>query len=320
MRFVVYGAGAIGGVIGGRLFEQGHDVVLIARGAHYDAIARDGLRILDPDREATLPVPVVDHPDRVSFGADDVIVLGMKTQNTADALASLPGDDLAIVCAQNGVENERLALRRFARVYGMCVMCPATHLAPGVVEPSSAPIAGLLDIGCATGGVDATAEAVAAALRASTFESVPRPDIMRWKYNKLLMNLGNAIEALCASEDPDAPELAKRARREGAAVLEAAGIAVASRDEDAERRGKLLTPRPIGGRARGGGSSWQSLQRGTGHIESDYLNGEIVLLGRQHGIATPVNALLQARANVAARRGDAPGSAKASDLLAELGD
>jgi len=213
-----------------------------------------------------------------------------------------------------------LALRRFARVYGMCVMCPAAHLAPGVVEPSSAPIAGLLDVGCATGGVDATAEAVAAALRASTFESVPRPDIMRWKYNKLLMNLGNAVEALCAREDPDAPELAKRARREGAAVLEAAGIAVASRDEDAERRGKLLTPRPIGGRARGGGSSWQSLQRGTGHIESDYLNGEIVLLGRQHGIATPVNALLQARANAAARRGDEPGSAQASDLLAELGD
>jgi 2-dehydropantoate 2-reductase len=320
MRFVVYGAGAIGGVIGGRLFEHGHDVVLIARGAHYEAIARDGLRVVDPDREATLPVPVVDHPDRLTFSGDDVVVLAMKTQDTASALAALPVDDLAIVCAQNGVENERLALRRFARVYAMCVMCPATHVALGVVEPSSAPIAGLLDVGCATGGLDATAEAIAAALSASTFESVPRPDIMRWKYNKLLMNLGNAVEALCGPADPDGGELSRRARREGATVLEVAGIDVASREEDAERRGDRLTQRPVGGRARGGGSSWQSLQRRTGAIESDYLNGEIVLLGRRHGIATPVNALLQSRANAAARRGDAPASTKASDLLAELGD
>ncbi|HVJ96041.1 MAG TPA: 2-dehydropantoate 2-reductase N-terminal domain-containing protein [Acidimicrobiia bacterium] len=318
MRFVVYGAGAIGGVIGGRLFEHGHDVVLIARGAHHDAIARDGLRLVDPDRDITLSVPVVDHPAQLSFSADDVVVLAMKTQDTASALAALPADDLAIVCAQNGVENERLALRKFARVYGMCVMCPATHLAPGVVEQSSAPIAGLLDVGRAVGGVDPTAEAVAGALAASTFESVPRADIMRWKYNKLLMNLANAAEAVCGPDDPDTPELARRARREGVAVLEAAGIAFASRDEDAERRGTLLTPRPINGQTRGGGSSWQSLQRGTGHIEADYLNGEIVLLGRQFDVPTPVNVGLQHAANDAARRGDKPGATSAAMLLAAL--
>ena len=89
MRFVVYGAGAIGGVIGGRLFEHGQDVVLIARGAHHDAIARDGLRLVDPDRDITLPVPVVDHPAQLSFSADDVVVLAMKTQDTASALAAL---------------------------------------------------------------------------------------------------------------------------------------------------------------------------------------------------------------------------------------
>jgi 2-dehydropantoate 2-reductase len=60
------------------------------------------------------------------------------------------------------------------------------------------------------------------------------------------------------------------------------------------------------------------LQRGTGHIETDYLNGEIVLLGRQLGIPTPVNAVLQRRANDAARRGDKPGLTRASSLLAEV--
>ena len=62
MRFVVYGAGAIGGVIGARLFQSGHDVALIARGAHYDAIRDHGLRIQSPADDATLPIPVVDHP------------------------------------------------------------------------------------------------------------------------------------------------------------------------------------------------------------------------------------------------------------------
>ena len=48
MRFVVYGAGAIGGVVGARMFENGHDVVLIARGAHYEAIRDKGSTVIVP--------------------------------------------------------------------------------------------------------------------------------------------------------------------------------------------------------------------------------------------------------------------------------
>ena len=75
MRFVVHGAGAIGGLIGGRLFESGQDVLLIARGAHGTAIAERGLLIEDPDRAVTLPVPVVVRPSEVAFGPDDVVIL-----------------------------------------------------------------------------------------------------------------------------------------------------------------------------------------------------------------------------------------------------
>ncbi|MFI5053850.1 MAG: 2-dehydropantoate 2-reductase N-terminal domain-containing protein, partial [Acidimicrobiia bacterium] len=49
MRYVVYGAGAIGGVVGGRLAQHGHDVVLIARGGHHDALHDAGLRVESPD-------------------------------------------------------------------------------------------------------------------------------------------------------------------------------------------------------------------------------------------------------------------------------
>ena len=72
MRFVIYGAGAIGGTIGGRLFESGHDVILIARGQHYSALASGGLSLSSPEDSITLPIPVVDHPRSVRFEPDDV--------------------------------------------------------------------------------------------------------------------------------------------------------------------------------------------------------------------------------------------------------
>ena len=150
MRFIVYGAGAIGGVIGGRLFQHGHDVTLIARGRHYEALRTNGLRLRSTDEDVTLAVPTVDHPARLRLQDGDVVVLAMKTQDTRAALAALgetASAEVAIVCAQNGVDNERAALRRFENVYGMCVMCPAVHLEPGTVEAHSSPITGLLDLG-----------------------------------------------------------------------------------------------------------------------------------------------------------------------------
>src|SRR5262249_37220829 len=229
------------------------------------------------------------HPAALEWGPDDVVVLAMKTQDTAAALDALvaagASPDMAVVCAQNGVENERLAARRFADVYAMCVMCPAGHLEPGVVEASSTPVSGLLDLGCYPSGIDARGEAIAGALAASTFEAIPRPDIMRWKSTKLLMNLANAAEALCGPVE-GLGDLARRARSEGAAVLRAAGIDAATREEDRERRGTIMNPRPIDGRPR--------------------------------GIATPVNALLQHEANEAARAHRPPGSVTPEALLGRL--
>ena len=67
-----------------------------------------------------------------------------------------------------------------------------------------------------------------------------------------------------------------------------------------------------------GGSSWQSLTRGTGSIETDYLNGEIVRVAYEHGLEAPVNARLARLARTAIRRGDGAGSVAATDLLADL--
>jgi 2-dehydropantoate 2-reductase len=318
MRFVVYGAGAIGGVVGARLAQHGHDVVLIARGAHFEAIRSHGLRFETPDECLTLQIPVVDSPARIAWTSRDVVLLAVKSQDTTsalDQLAAAAPPSVPLACVQNGVANERMALRRFANVYGVFVYSPTVYLAPGTVQNWYVGQSGILDIGRYPSGSDATADLVAAAFRDATFFSKSRPDVMRWKYRKLLMNLANAVEALCGSASRG-NIVVSRAVDEGEACLKAAGIDVVGRNEPDTERERQLTMGSVGGLDRPGGSSWQSLARHALTIEADYLNGEIVLLGHLHGIPTPVNELLQQLANRAAREGKPPGSLTLDELEA----
>lgn len=129
--------------------------------------------------------------------------------------------------------------------------------------------------------------------------------------------------AACVPVDTPVVVVQNGVERERLALAEqeglvAAGVDVASEQEDAERRGNLLTLRLVRGRAREGGSSWQRLARGTGAVETDTPNGEVVLLGRLHGVSTPVNALLQRLANALARRHAPPGSVTEGEFLALL--
>lgn len=320
-RFVVYGAGAIGGVVGAKLAQSGHDVVLIARGRHREAIEREGLALHTPEGSRSYALPVLGDPSELDWGADDVVLLTTKSQDSVAALERLEagaGPEVPVACVQNGVANEREALRRFARTYSVCVQLPAGHLEPGVVVAFSAPLAGSLDIGRHPRGVDELAQTIAGAFVASGFASEPREDIARWKYAKLLRNTQNAVRALCGPA-PAGAELERRAREEAEAVLDAAGIDYVPAAEYDARHERIVTVRPVEGQARTLGSSWQSLARGAGSIEADHLNGEIVLEGRLHGVPAPVNELLRVAANDAARRGAAPGSISEEELLAALG-
>lgn len=320
MRWVIVGAGAVGGVVGGRLALAGADVVLVARGAHLDALRREGLLLRTPDGDNRVRVPAVGAVSEVDWRPGDVAVLAVKSMDTEAVVRDLDavaGPAVPVVCLQNGVANEPAALRRAADVYGVCVMLPASHIAPGVVVQHCSPTPGILDLGRFPDGVDATAGALAAGLQAAGFVAQTRPDIMRWKHTKLLMNLGNAVEALCGRGDAT-DRIADALRAEGETVLTAAGIPYASRAEDRDRRGDILVPLPVEGAPRAGGSSWQSLARGTGTVEADFLNGEIALLGRLHGVATPYNTLAQRLVGRAAREGRRPGSLTPAELIAYL--
>jgi 2-dehydropantoate 2-reductase len=322
MRIVVLGAGGIGGSIGARLHQSGYDVALVARGPHGDAIREHGLVFATPEERVTIPLPVYADPGAVTWTPDDVVVVAVKSQDTeaaARALAAAAGPLVPVVAAQNGVANERTLARWFAHVHGLCVMMPTEHLEPGVVAAHSAGATGILDLGSFPDGVDDVDGALAAALRDSRCESVARPDIMRWKYRKLVNNLGNAVEALCGHEldDADARSALDLLEGEAAAVFAVAAIDPVGEAEDRERRGDHLRVQPVAGATRGGGSTWQSLARGSG-VETDYLNGEVALLGRLHGVPTPANARIQTLMTQAAARGLGPGPMTASALLAEL--
>ncbi|GAB3250188.1 ketopantoate reductase family protein [Nocardioides dilutus] len=319
MRYVVYGVGAVGGVIAGHLHRTGHDVTLLARGDHLAAIQARGLTLDTYAATYVVDAPATDTAADVAWTDDTVVVVAVKSQHTPVVLADLvrhAPPDTPVLTAQNGVANEAEALRRFARTYGVLVMLPSTHLEPGVVVQKCHPVPGMLDLGRVPGGTDDLCAAVAADLGTAGFGSEVRPDIMAWKHRKLLMNLGNAVDASCAPGTA-ADELAERAQAEGEETLRTAGIPVVSAEVDEQRRGDALQPRPSGQPPRGG-STWQSLARGADGSEVDYLTGEIVLQGRLHGIPTPVNALLLETVHDLARRGAEPRSVDAAELLAHL--
>jgi 2-dehydropantoate 2-reductase len=322
VEFVVIGAGAIGGVLGARLLDAGHHVTMVARGAHLEAMQADGLRVVTPDGDLHVRPDVVGSPGAAGWGDGTIALLAVKSQDTEAALmatahAAGAGSSVPVACVQNGVSNEPAALRWFEHVYGACVVCPALHLEPGVVEQHAAPVAGILDVGRYPDGVGEHAVDLAAAFRDATFVSEPRDDIMRWKYTKLLNNLGNAVDALCGP-DPDGREIVRRAREEGEHVLRSAGIVYVSREDDETRRGARFQWGGAAARSRQGASTWQSLARGTGRIETDYLNGEIVRLGRLHRVPTPANSLLQRLAAEAAASDSAPGTIPAESVIRML--
>jgi len=198
---------------------------------------------------------------------------------------------------------------------GACLYLPASHLEPGVVVSEGSPVSGALVLGRYPAGVDELTRRVAADLAASSFASTTHADVMAVKRGKLLDNTGNALDAVCRPGE-GWEELREAAREEGVAVLEAAGLAAVGREEAFPAFAALgFRTAPVAGADRPGSSSWQSLRRGV-TVETDWLNGEVVRLGREVGVGTPVNEALQLLADSCARRGTGPGAFAVADVRA----
>ncbi len=315
MRYIIYGAGALGGIIGSRLHQHAREVVLVCRGRHLDAIRQNGLTVNDAAGSSTVAMSAVEHLSDIRFAENDLLVLATRTQETEAALIAISaagGNELPIACCQNGVENERRAARWFDRVYPVAVWIRASHLEPGVVSNSTVPGVGAFMVGRYPKGEDDVTSLLIADLEGAGFHAEGDQDVMRWKYLKLLGNLENALEAICGL-GADSADLQRTARMEALMCYKAAGITFAPKVEFDQRIAPFAQPAATSDAATGM-STWQGMMRGLGTSEVDYLNGEIVMLGRLHGVKTPVNLIIQRVMNEMVRERRRPGSTSVADL------
>ena len=104
MKVCIYGAGAIGGHIGALLAQSDTEVSLVARGAHLEAIKRDGLLLRVGQDETVAEVPASDDPS--TLGVQDYVIVTLKAHQLAGAVAAMQpllGPETAIVTAMNGI-------------------------------------------------------------------------------------------------------------------------------------------------------------------------------------------------------------------------
>jgi thiosulfate/3-mercaptopyruvate sulfurtransferase len=329
-RYVIVGAGGIGVTFAAELHRAGRDVVLVARGVQLDALRSGELRYARPDGTRRLDLPAVGDPGEIELTAGDVLVLATKTQDVepviaqwarrpvrqADGAVLSAGISIPVLTLQNGLEAERAALRRFGTVLGAVLWVAASYVRAGEVSAPGWPAAGVVWVGAYPGGAHPAAAAIAADLRASGFEAQAVDDIRRWKAAKLLSSVTFALSALYP-----AGELRDRAadllREEAREILAASGQDIADIARESAADTRRATPRRAEGPAYGGNSIWQSITRSSS-LETDFINGEIVLAARLLGRGAPANEAIAERAYRAARDGGTAGTLDADDLLTVL--
>ena len=291
MRIIIYGIGAIGGTLAAALTLAGNEVVGIARGAQLDAIRKNGLRFKTPHLDRVVQFTCVSSPTEVDINAEDIIIVCVKSHDSVAVFQELRKagvESQPIFCAQNGIANEREAQRYFSDVHGVTVMMPSMFLHPGEVAVFGEPNLGIFDIGCAPSGINDADNVLADLLISANFAAYTSQDIMMSKRSKLLLNLGNIVQAALGL-GVNSGDLISRLRSEAEAVYRAQELKWHDVNKPDSTRAELMRVAEISGIERVGGSTLQSLLRNSSSLETDFLNGEIVMLGRLAGIKTPLN-------------------------------
>ncbi|MES2435973.1 MAG: 2-dehydropantoate 2-reductase N-terminal domain-containing protein [Pseudomonadota bacterium] len=320
MTYVIFGAGAVGTSLAAQFTEAGIDNLLVGRGRQLDHLRAHGLLYKRAQGTAHVALNVTDI-DSLHLKPDDILLLAVKAQDIEDLsarLALLPvagggvAADLPIVTLQNGLEAERIVARRFSRLYAAVVRVPAIYTETGKVSVLAEPQFASISIGRFPQGRDAiTARLVADLARANTLIE-EHADIRRWKAQKLTYNVRNVVELFAGTPDQVA-QVGTSLATEAESVLKAAGLDPA---QESERKVSLsgwnVSRDPT---APSGQSTWQSFTRGA-RSEVDFLNGEIVLQARLHGLAAPWNLAAQRLAAELAATGSAPGSIALDRLVA----
>ena len=319
MKICVFGAGAVGGHVAGRLARGGAQVSVVARGPHLRAMQERGIEVRAPD--ATFRVPVTASADPAELGPQDAIFVTLKAPALPEFAASvgpLLGPDTTVAFAMNGIPwwyfhkeggpHEGRRLERIdpadavwnavgpERSIGGVVYSACTVVEPGVISVATA--RNQLILGEPDGVVSARVEAMAAALRAGGMGGEAVADIRSRLWTKLILNLGSgpmgvltqsAAAALYADEV--CCDAVRRVVAEVEAIAAAYGCPVKGDAEAQIANGRSL---------RHTASIVQDLQLGR-KMEVEAIFAAPLELARLAGVATPTLDLLVALAKIRAR-------------------
>jgi len=328
----VMGAGAIGGYVGARLAAKGTtEVTLIGRKALADTIARHGVTLRELDHDAHVdPAMVRIEEDVHALSSCDVVFCCVKsgaTAETAKILANVLEPTTVVVSLQNGLRNPEV----------LSAALPRNPVLPAVVDFNVIICEGAVFHRTTSGSliIETRAEGQdqpwVDALRAAGLEVEEVRPIAPEQWTKLLLNLNNAVSALSGAPTRDMI-LSRPYRRviatlinEGLDVLHEAGIRTANFHGVPLRVMAFILKLPtpivrmviraqlrIDPEART--SMWTDLERGR-PTEVDFLNGEIVRLADQHGIAAPINRRIAELVHEAERAGAGSPQMGAETLL-----
>lgn len=291
MKFAIVGAGGVGGYFGARLAADGNDVVFVARGAHREAMAAKGLKVLSPKGDLHIEEPEL-FEDAEATGLCDFVFLCVKlwdVEAAARMVQPLLAHDSAVVPLQNGVTVEddlgRLVGPRF--VLGGVAHIASVIKEPGVIEHSS-PIA-QLTFGELDGLSSWRQECLLSACMGAGIDAKVSTGIQVALWRKFIM-LSPFAGAACLHrctlgeilEDAERTKLLEVLIAETAAVGRAKGVALS--EETEEKTLGFLRTLPASMKP----SMLHDLEAGR-RLELPWLNGAAARLGAELGVATPAN-------------------------------
>jgi 2-dehydropantoate 2-reductase len=309
MKIAVIGAGAVGSVIGGLLSKAGEDVTLIGRKPHVNAINQNGLVLEGPSGKMVIRVKSADNLDF----KPDLALLTVKTQDVESSVrkAQLFLSGAPVVTTQNGVQSDDIVAGVLGKenIISSVVIYNCEFLEPGKALYSKLLSKTALLIGEPFGVKGNRLQSLLTLLNKALPTDISE-DIRGAHWTKLLWNLLTAVPAVTGlsyqegNHYPQIRELNIKLMKEGLEVIRLAGIKAAPVPSFALSLIETMAKMPLsesssmmkniiesGGEQHTLGSILQSIKRGKS-TEVDYMNGEIVNLGKKNGIPTPVNSLM----------------------------
>jgi len=292
MRFAILGSGAVGGYYGAKLARVGHDVTFVARGAHLEAMKRDGLTIENEPQGAIHVDNVRASDDPAALGPADLVIVSVKlwdTESAARSIKPIVGPDTAVLSLQNGVIKDEILRREFPERSVMGgVAYVASHISrPGVIHQTGT--MQRVIVGEYDGRISERAKKLHEALARSGVTAELSGDVRRsiWEKFVFLVGLSATTTTMrrplgAVRENPRSRAFLLEVMREVVRVGRAQGVALP--EDFADQRLAFADTLPYDMTS----SMAHDLERGN-PLEVEWLSGGVVKLGSQAGVPTPAN-------------------------------